>query len=136
MAKQDAQRTGTHQGRQAHIGRVGNAQRLAIGDPRVAGPACQRQHHDHIHQPRAQHRHRDDGEQDGRHRQKNIHHPHHQHFDPAAQVTGQHAENHTHGAGQQGGCERHRQRHPRTMDQAREQVAAQFIAAQPVVKGA
>ena len=109
--------------------------RLGAHDPGVADPAGDPDRDEHVEDARPQHRDDRDDQDQEREREEQVHDPHQQTVDPAAQVAGHQADN---GAGDQrdaGRAERDGQVDPAAVQDPGEDVAAELVGAEQVPGG-
>ncbi|MFN9958668.1 MAG: hypothetical protein ACK55I_36720, partial [bacterium] len=93
----------------------------------------QRDRHDQVEQARPQQRHDDQPEDQRRKGQQHVHRLHHQHVHPTADVPGDEADRSADDQRQRDRADRHDQRDARTPDEARIDVAAELVGAEPVL---
>ena len=98
----------------------------------VGRPGSQGQRQRAVDQPRAEHRHEREGEDQARHRHHHVGKPHQYPLQPPAIVAGEDTHQQPDGQGN-GGYQRHQtQRRTCAVEQARQQVAAVAVGAEPV----
>ena len=89
---------------------------------------------DQHRQPGAQHRQDDEGENQRRHRQQEVDEPRQRLIDPAARDRGGEAGDDADEERQGGDDERQADRHARAIDQPAEQIAAEIVEAEPMLR--
>ena len=130
MGEDDAQIAFAHRLARLDIFRAFQAQHDTSHHACQARYGKYRNGNDGVDRTRSQHRDDGDGKQQAREGEQNVDEPADNRIDPAAEIAGAHAEEHTNQRAGQHAREADGQRHTRAVNHARQRIAAQIVRAE------